>query len=195
MAGPSPFKKTEIAPLSQRPVDLMLVLYLLMHIPSTLMMSVQALPGVGPYVPEVFKNMLATYLQMYKDPFLVDPPIWFQSFIVCEVFIQLPFSIFALHALINGHSWIKRAAIAYGAHVATTTLPTIATVFFEDFSGKGYGPQTWEDRIDLFTLYGPFFFIPLAICAKFMADDAQLYDTIQVDPLANKGIRGRKKNE
>jgi len=47
-------------------------------------------------------NMTVTYSKTFKDPFLLDPPAWFQSFIYCELLLQFPFFFVASYAFWKG---------------------------------------------------------------------------------------------
>lgn len=53
------------------------------------------------------KDVLRWYSEKFKDPMVVDPPEWFQSFIFCEALIQLPFFPIAAYAFLKG-GWKNR---------------------------------------------------------------------------------------
>lgn len=48
------------------------------------------------------KDLLQWYAQEFRDPMVLDPPQWFQSFIFCEAFIQMPFFPVAAYAFLKG---------------------------------------------------------------------------------------------
>ena len=50
--------------------------------------------------------MTADYVSKFRDPFMLKTPgqAWFNSFIVCELFFQLPFFFMAVKALWSGAS-------------------------------------------------------------------------------------------
>lgn len=78
------------------------------------------------------------YCTEFRDPFMLREPgaPWFLSFLVCELFFQLPFFFAAVRALWTGreHS-IRIPGIIYGVHVATTVIPLLAEIAFGEFSG------------------------------------------------------------
>jgi len=45
---------------------------------------------------------MVTYSETFKDPFLLDPPAWFQSFVLCELLLQFPFFFVATYAFWKG---------------------------------------------------------------------------------------------
>lgn len=48
------------------------------------------------------RDVLTWYSEDFKDPMVVDPPEWFQSFILCEAVVQLPFFPVASYAFLKG---------------------------------------------------------------------------------------------
>lgn len=47
-------------------------------------------------------ELMVTYSETFKDPFLLDPPAWFQSFVLCELLLQFPFFFVATYAFWKG---------------------------------------------------------------------------------------------
>lgn len=68
---------------------------------------------------------------------------------------------------LGGCKWIRTPAIVYSVHAMTTVIPILFTFLFEDFSKasgfKGQGPQTFQERITLVSVYAPFLLIPLLL--------------------------------
>ena len=48
------------------------------------------------------KELLKWYAEEFKDPMVLDPPQWFQSFIFCEAVFQTPFFPIAAYAFLKG---------------------------------------------------------------------------------------------
>lgn len=138
--------------------------YFFSHIPITLLVDVQPLFPAELF-PASLKQLLAWYAVEFKDPMMADPPIWFKSFVYCELIIQLPFFPFAAYAFFKGGcKWIRTPAIIYGTHVATTVTAILAHILFQDFSeSKHPGPETFEERLTLLSIYSPYFVIPVMI--------------------------------
>ncbi|XP_023615271.1 sigma intracellular receptor 2 isoform X2 [Myotis lucifugus] len=114
------------------------------------------------------RNLLTWYAKEFKDPLLQDPPMWFKSFLFCELVFQLPFFPIATYAFFKGGcKWIRTAAIVYSAHTMTTLIPILCTFLLEDFSKasgfKGQGPKTLRERLTLVSVYAPYFLIPLML--------------------------------
>ncbi|CAO3654273.1 unnamed protein product [Cunninghamella echinulata] len=85
-----------------------------------------------------------------------EPLYWFLSFIYCELFIQLTFFFFACYGLWKNCIHIRLGLVAYGAHVATTVLPTLAEVYFNPTFNL-----TISERLTLISFYFPYFLLPL----------------------------------
>lgn len=98
--------------LLSRPLDLIYFLYFASHIPVTLAIDFQVFYPPQ-FVPQVLKDALKFYTETYKDPFMGSstPVYWFLSFIVCELFVQLPFFFMACVGLVKGKlsrlPWIR----------------------------------------------------------------------------------------
>ncbi|XP_045381349.1 sigma intracellular receptor 2 isoform X2 [Lemur catta] len=152
-------------PGARRCVELLLGVYFLSHIPITLFMDLQAVLPRELY-PDELRNLLKWYAKEFKDPLLQDPPVWFKSFLFCELVFQLPFFPFATYAFFKGScKWIRTPAIIYSVHTMTTLLPILFTLLFEDFSkASGFkGPETLHERLTLVTVYVPYLLIPFIL--------------------------------
>ncbi|KAG1095385.1 hypothetical protein G6F42_018563 [Rhizopus arrhizus] len=130
--------------LISRPLDLVYFLYFATHIPVTLAIDFQVFCPPQ-WVPQVLKDALKFYTETYKDPFMGSsaPTYWFLSFIVC---------------LFKDSKYIRLPLAIYGAHVATTVLPTIAEVLFNEALDLNTA-----ERQTLFGFYAPYFILPLII--------------------------------
>ncbi|KAJ7309051.1 hypothetical protein JRQ81_008342 [Phrynocephalus forsythii] len=153
-----------------RALEWVFALYFLTHIPITVFIDLQAL--LPDFYPTALRQLLTWYTAAFKDPLMVDPPPWFQSFIYCECFLQLPFFPVAAYAFWKGkRRWIRTPAIVYAAHVATTLLPILAHFLFQDFShAKPAGPETLPERLTLLAFYFPYLLIPLLILFVMILD-------------------------
>jgi hypothetical protein len=133
--------------------------YFVSHIPITLMMDLQAI--FGEYYPQPLQEIATWYIVTYRDPLMRDLPVWFRSFIWCELFVQLPFFFFATAALINKWNSIRIPGIIYGVHVATTLVPILSEFIFTPF-------LTETEKLTLVGFYYPYFLIP-AMLALYLA--------------------------
>ncbi|KAM9002001.1 sigma intracellular receptor 2 [Sarcophilus harrisii] len=143
-----------------RALEYLLGLYFVMHVPITLLFDMQALVSADLY-PTELTDMLKWYVQAFKDPLMLKPPSWFKSFLFCELVFQLPFFPFAAYAFFKGScKWIRIPAIIYSVHTMTTLIPIGAHILFENFA---QGPGTFQERLNLLSIYAPYFFIPLIL--------------------------------
>ncbi|KAI5931493.1 Sigma intracellular receptor 2 [Manis javanica] len=155
------------APGARRGLEWLLGLYFLLHISITLLMDLQVVLPRELY-PVELRRLFKWYTKEFKDPLIQDPPAWFKSFLFCEFVFQLPFFPIATYAFFKGGcKWIRTPAIVYSVHAMTTVIPILFTFLFEDFSKasgfKGQGPQTFQERITLVSVYAPFLLIPLLL--------------------------------
>ncbi|KAG7279754.1 hypothetical protein CRUP_021370 [Coryphaenoides rupestris] len=147
-----------------RMLELVFFFYFASHIPITLFIDLQALLPDHVY-PDALKDLLRWYAEDFKDPMVLDPPIWFKSFVLCEALVQLPFFPVAAYAFFKGGcKWIRTPAIIYSTHVATTLVPILAHVLSYPFPLKPHaGPQTWEERWTLVSIYAPYLLVPIML--------------------------------
>ncbi|XP_036393223.1 sigma intracellular receptor 2-like [Megalops cyprinoides] len=147
-----------------RILEVIFFFYFASHIPITLFIDLQALLPAEIY-PQGLKDLLHWYAAEFKDPMMLDPPVWFKSFIFCEALVQMPFFPIAAYAFWKGDCrWIRTPAIVYSAHVATTLIPILSYVLFHQFPTAPHpGPQTPTERLTLVTVYAPYLLIPIML--------------------------------
>ncbi|XP_072908999.1 sigma intracellular receptor 2 [Hemitrygon akajei] len=138
--------------------------YFVTHIPITLAIDLQALLPRWMF-PAALQDLIKWYATMFRDPMIMDPPTWFNTFILCEALLQLPFFPVAAYAFYKGSCpWIRTPAIVYSTHVATTVISILGHILFNDFSKSTYpGPNTLSERLSLLAIYSPYLLIPVMI--------------------------------
>ncbi|KAG2210314.1 hypothetical protein INT47_003299 [Mucor saturninus] len=149
----------EMQPILNRPVDWILFLYFLTHIPITIFFDLQCLYPKS-IIPTFLAQLNGTYMALTNDPFMdTNRPTmyWFKSFALCEAFLQLPFFFFATYGVFKDKPWVRLPLVIYGAHVMTTVLPCLAEIIFNQ---ELYGIDDFQRKVILF-LYTPYFLIPL----------------------------------
>lgn len=152
---------------ARRCLEYVLGFYFLTHIPITLFLDLQGLLPRELYPVQV-RNLLKWYSAEFKDYLMENSPVWFTSFLFCELLFQLPFFPIAAYAFFKGSCrWIRTPAIIYSVHTVTTLIPILASFLLEDFSKashfKGRGPQTFRERLTLISIYVPYLLIPLTL--------------------------------
>ncbi|KAF7645814.1 hypothetical protein LDENG_00197840 [Lucifuga dentata] len=156
-----------------RVLEIIFFFYFASHIPITIFIDLQALlPG---YVyPQVLKDLVEWYAKEFKDPMVVNPPVWLRSFIWCEALLQLPFFPIAAFAFLKGGcKWIRIPAILYSTHVVTTLLPILAHILFFPFPMKPHpGPQTSQQRWLLVSIYAPYLVVPVLLLLTMLLSPA-----------------------
>jgi len=110
-----------VLPLSRRPLDLLFVVYFIIHLPITLGIDLQILTGPS-YHPSFLVDMLRNWGRDYDDVLSVTRPMFYQAFVAFELIFHVPFFIVASWAFIVGAEWIRPWCLVYGVQVATTLL-------------------------------------------------------------------------
>ncbi|KAM4627775.1 sigma intracellular receptor 2 [Polymixia lowei] len=174
-----------------RILEIIFFFYFASHIPITLFIDLQALLPGNVY-PPVLKDLLKWYAEEFKDPMMLDPPVWFKSFIFCEALVQLLFFPVAAYAFLKGGcKWIRTPAIVYSTHVATTLVPILAHILFYQFPMKPHpGPQTLKERFVLVSIYAPYLLVPLMLLFTMLF--ASTYNSNFKD--GNGSAKAKKKN-
>ncbi|KAM9808814.1 sigma intracellular receptor 2 [Syngnathus typhle] len=147
-----------------RLLETVFVFYFTSHIPITLLIDLQTvLPGY--LYPQALRDLFQWYSKEFRDPMLLQPPEWFQSFIVCEGLLQIPFFPIAAYAFYKGSChWIRTPAIIYSTHVATTLIPILSHIIFHQYTIESpWAPQTWQERWTLVAIYAPYLFVPVLL--------------------------------
>jgi hypothetical protein len=128
------------------------------HVPITLLMNGQTVLPEALF-PAALRGILPFYSSQFNDT-LMAPPFdsWFQSFVVCEVLLQVPFFIYAVRCLLNwqttdGSGFFRTACLIYGAHAVTTLIPILAETLFNDVN-------TISEKCILFGFYIPYLLFP-----------------------------------
>ncbi|XP_051535831.1 sigma intracellular receptor 2 [Myxocyprinus asiaticus] len=156
-----------------RVLEIVYFIYFASHIPITVLIDFQAILPEHVY-PPALKNVLQWYAAEFKDPMMMDPPVWFRSFVFCEALVQLPFFPVAAYAFLKGGcKWIRTPAIVYSVHVATTLVPILGHILFYNFPQVPHpGPQTLHERLTLVSIYAPYLIIPIMILLTMLFSSA-----------------------
>ena len=103
-----------------------MLVFFLSHLPTTILLDSQAL-GTSSFIhPQWAISLLNFYQTGLQDPLMRQPcDLWFQSFIFCECFVQLPFFLVAIQQFLSNKyaRWFPSLSLLYGVHVLTTLVP------------------------------------------------------------------------
>ncbi|KAL5015692.1 hypothetical protein ScPMuIL_005281 [Solemya velum] len=159
----------------RRLLDILFSFYFVIHIPACVLIDSQAILPRWLY-PSQLVRLNEWYTTTFKDTMMIDPPMWFRSFCLCEVLFQFPYFFVAASAFWRGAAaskWIRIPNLVYSSHVATTVVAIVAHIMFEDFSGyKHPGPETPQERLTLIGIYLPFLVIPFLMLLDALLSDA-----------------------
>ena len=75
--------------------------YAAIHIVGALMMDLTAIYP-RQWTPLVMLAFRDQYVKSFGDPLMAHPPAFFQIFLCCEAFLQLPFLIYFISASLQG---------------------------------------------------------------------------------------------
>ena len=114
-------------------------------------------------------------------------PIWFQSVILAEVFLQLPFFLISLTVLwpeAEKHDshyprWFQSLCLVYGAHVPTTLIPILGTFWTSS--------EMTNIQVAMTTaVYLPYLLFPLHLLYLALVDDLRYMSLVQMERFGNK---------
>ena len=97
--------------------------YLALHVPTTLLIDAQAVAPAGTH-PQFAVDALAWHVRVNHDVLMSTLPPWFRGVVWAECLLQLPYFLVALYAWATRGNWIRVPTIVYGAHTATTLVPS-----------------------------------------------------------------------
>ncbi|ORX49896.1 hypothetical protein DM01DRAFT_1409346 [Hesseltinella vesiculosa] len=143
--------------LFKRPLDLVYFIYFATHIPVTLCIDFQVFYP-SHWVPQLFKDALAMFINDFKDPFMGAQPYWFISFIYAELVFQFAFFFVACRGLWKDALSIRLGLLVYSSHVATTVWPSLVEVLLNPAHDL-----TQQERYTLAGFYLPYFVLPLVM--------------------------------
>jgi len=146
----------------QRLRDVGYAFFFLFHLATTLVADTQALFQRSLF-PPVLVQKLDEYVKDFKDPLILNGPVWFKSILYLEVVAMVPFLVVGFFGALLGARWMRTPSIIYGTAVYTMVIPMVATILFEDFKGLKNAPKTQEERYVLAGIYGVFGVIGLFI--------------------------------
>ena len=166
-AGISCYQQTRGREKMNQLFRVILLFYFISHIPITLCVDLQVL--FGEFYPDSLQNLNNWYIATYKDFVIRDKPLWLQSFIWCELFLQMPFFFVATYGLLFKKNFIRIPSIFYGVHVATTVVPILAETLLNDVN-------TFNEKLMLSGFYLPYLLIPLSLALYMAAVDTPFPD-------------------
>ncbi|KAI0796051.1 transmembrane protein 6/97 [Abortiporus biennis] len=191
--------------LTSRPLDLLYFVFFIFHIPNTILVDVQAIYPKE-FVPSVLAQLPKLYVELSGDPLIggangffgnavEDSYIWFKSFLLLEIFFQLPVFILGIRGLWRDtrSPTLYLLLLAYGASTSTTLLPCLS-IFFStptttaETLKQGVIAITSFQRMLLFASYVPFLLVPLGMTIDM---------ALRLEKLARKGkeIEEKMKSE
>ena len=141
------------------------------HIVFTLIIDGQAIFPPSFY-PVMLRDLLQFYISNFNDPLMKHLPLWFQSLIVLEFCIQLPFFFVSCWYLSSKNgtypSWFRLACITYGAHVGTSMIPILSCLVANT-------DANFDERCRVLGAYLPYLIFPVWIWfIAITADDEKI---------------------
>ena len=89
------------------------------------------------------------YVVTYKDRFFINPPTWFNTYMLLEAVYHLPLSLWVVPALLRDDVLIPLHLLVWACETAVTTL----TCIVEAMSWAGF---SGHERTALAQLYVPY---------------------------------------
>lgn len=88
-------------PLKSRPLDTVYIAWFALHL--VVMFNVDMVAIYKQSLTPAFQlSLRAWYIETYNDPFFINPPAWFLSFMWMEALYHVPLCLWAIPALVRG---------------------------------------------------------------------------------------------
>lgn len=144
--------------LLQRKTDLFYVVYLVLHVPITIVMdSTMVIPPRHQLA--IQRTLLRIHIAENKDFLLLTLPLWLQVFGWFEMVVQLPVFVVGSVGLARNTAKIYPVLMVYGFNAFLTTLVCVVYALVE---GPGHGLTTAEVW-RLVAVYSPYLAIPFGM--------------------------------
>lgn len=141
-----------------RKADLFYVVYLVLHIPITVVMdSTMVIPPQHQFA--VQRTLLALHISQNKDFLLLTMPLWLQVFAWFEMVVQLPIFVVGAVMLARNRRQIYPVLMVYGFNAFLTTLVCVVYALVEGPSHGLLGAEVGR----LVAVYMPYLAIPLVL--------------------------------
>ncbi|CAK9786822.1 unnamed protein product [Cutaneotrichosporon oleaginosum] len=146
-----------------RSCDRVYFLFLVSHIPATLMMDAQAVYPKW-LVPGALESFGKWYIGLFRDPVMTgvltrDGSMDFMMpFFYLEVVFQLPCFVLGAMGLWRNDKRVWPLLVAYGASTATTLLPVLQSLLWDTNTSP---PLTTFELASLLSCYIPYLVVPL----------------------------------
>ena len=134
----------------------LILFYFLIHIPITLLLDAQVVLPPSLF-PQFFVDAMNGYAATCEDRMVSGRPTWFWSMTFVETFVQLPYFFLSAYAFVMRRNWIRVPTIIYGAHVATTLIPIMGSVLFDEY----LRPKATMAFYSLMAIYSIWFVFPV----------------------------------
>ncbi|RKP39147.1 transmembrane protein 6/97, partial [Dimargaris cristalligena] len=149
--------------LIDRPVDLLLFIYFVVHVPIILFIDSQNILPTQ-FFPGFLRSILRSWVDASGDPFVqmdpgpLDPNlIWFSTIVTIEMLFHVPFNCYAAYELYRDSPCFDLPLLMMGVHSATFVVPMVASLWL------GFPQLTLDQRFTLTKMYGPYVFITIGM--------------------------------
>ncbi|KAI9348094.1 transmembrane protein 6/97 [Obelidium mucronatum] len=173
-----------VEPITSRPGDLAMAAFFAFHIPLTILIDSQFLfPNwAQSTLPEAIRGIATNYLRVTNDYLMIERPLWIQSLLYCELFIQLPIFMYMTYALIVNSKHVRTVGLIYGTSTCTCLVP----ILFEMILSEN-GLQSRVQRWMTLGIYMIWFLVPFAVLV------AMLFR--REGPEQEEGVKRKRKDE
>ncbi|KAL5394492.1 hypothetical protein PMIN06_002386 [Paraphaeosphaeria minitans] len=114
-----------------RKKDLVYLVFFLTHIPVMLAFDLTSYYPVA-VKPGWITDVRTWYVATYGDRFFYNAPAWFSTFTLLELVYHLPFSFWAIPALIRNDPRIPLALLVFALETSITTITCLAEMLSWD---------------------------------------------------------------
>ncbi|KAK2858361.1 hypothetical protein FQN49_004806 [Arthroderma sp. PD_2] len=99
--------------------------------------------------PAFLDDIRNFYINTYQDKFFIDPPAWFECFMIMELVYHVPASIVNASKLLNDDSSAPLHVLIWAIQTFVTTLTCVVEVW-------SWTDRTADQKMNISTLYVPY---------------------------------------
>ncbi|KJX92189.1 integral membrane protein [Zymoseptoria brevis] len=135
-------------PLVHRKLDTLYLAFITFHLINLFCVDFVSLYPPA-WTPTALLDLRAWYIKTYDDRYFTAPTAWFMLYTYIEVIYHLPFTIWAIPAIVHNDPLVPLHLFIFALEAGLTTATCIADILsWDDFP--------YNKKFDLMTLYGPY---------------------------------------
>jgi len=98
--------------------------YFIVHLPISLLIDTQLIFPRDPF-PPFLRAVVDDWVRDVDDQLVGTRPLWYRTFVWCEMLLHIPYFLFAIYAFARERRWIRQITLVYAAQVLGSMVPIV----------------------------------------------------------------------